>query len=228
MKLKIMGFDSIIDLEGSFISVIEIHNKKLFQKIISEIYDRIKGVEEKSELIIYNQLDEINYTKDIFFVDNLFSIDFNNRSIINKLYSEAIKNYTDYEMFNTLEKINFEILKLLNEVSNDIDVNIMYHNNIEFKDLLKFMNFKIDTPINTSMKENIFLLVDIMSEFKIYKFIILTNLKNYLDKNDIIEIYKYSEYKQINLILIESEKCEKIESETKLIIDEDFEDYIIK
>lgn len=223
-----MGFDSIIDLEGSFISVIEIHNKKLFQKIISEIYDRIKGVEEKSELIIYNQLDEINYTKDIFFVDNLFSIDFNNRSIINKLYSEAIKNYTDYEMFNTLEKINFEILKLLNEVSNDIDVNIMYHNNIEFKDLLKFMNFKIDTPINTSMKENIFLLVDIMSEFKIYKFIILTNLKNYLDKNDIIEIYKYSEYKQINLILIESEKCEKIESETKLIIDEDFEDYIIK
>ena len=228
MKLKIMGFDSIIDLEGSFISVIEIHNKKLFQKIISEIYDRIKGVEEKSELIIYNQLDEINYTKDIFFVDNLFSIDFNNRSIINKLYSEAIKNYTDYEMFNTLEKINFEILKLLNEVSNDIDVNIMYHNNIEFKDLLKFMNFKIDTPINTSMKENIFLLVDIISEFKIYKFIILTNLKNYLDKNDIIEIYKYSEYKQINLILIESEKCEKIESETKLIIDEDFEDYIIK
>lgn len=228
MKLKIMGFDSIIDLEGSFINVIEIHNKKLFQKIISEIYDRIKGVEEKSELIIYNQLDEINYTKDIFFVDNLFSIDFNNRSIINKLYSEAIKNYTDYEMFNTLEKINFEILKLLNEVSNDIDVNIMYHNNIEFKDLLKFMNFKIDTPINTSMKENIFLLVDIMSEFKIYKFIILTNLKNYLDKNDIIEIYKYSEYKQINLILIESEKCEKIESETKLIIDEDFEDYIIK
>src|SRR5690554_795 len=228
MKLKIMGFDSIIDLEGSFISVIEIHNKKLFQKIISEIYDRIKGVEEKSELIIYNQLDEINYTKDIFFVDNLFSIDFNNRSIINKLYSEAIKNYTDYEMFNTLEKINFEILKLLNEVSNDIEVNIMYHNNIEFKDLLKFMNFKIDTPINTSMKENIFLLVDIMSEFKIYKFIILTNLKNYLDKNDIIEIYKYSEYKQINLILIESEKCEKIESETKLIIDEDFEDYIIK
>jgi len=228
MKLKIMGFDSIIDLEGSFISVIEIHNKKLFQKIISEIYDRIKGVEEKSELIIYNQLDEINYTKDIFFVDNLFSIDFNNRTIINKLYSEAIKNYTDYEMFNTLEKINFEILKLLNEVSNDIDVNIMYHNNIEFKDLLKFMNFKIDTPINTSMKENIFLLVDIMSEFKIYKFIILTNLKNYLDKNDIIEIYKYSEYKQINLILIESEKCEKIESETKLIIDEDFEDYIIK
>ena len=93
-----MGFDSIIDLEGSFISVIEIHNKKLFQKIISEIYDRIKGVEEKSELIIYNQLDEINYTKDIYFVDNLFSIDFNNRSIINKLYSEAIKNYTDYEM----------------------------------------------------------------------------------------------------------------------------------
>ena len=55
----------------------------------------------------------------------------------------------------------------------------------------------------------------------------MTNLqKVYLEKEEIIEIYKYSLYNNIKLLILENSSNEKIENyEIKNIIDKEFDEF---
>ena len=55
----------------------------------------------------------------------------------------------------------------------------------------------------------------------------IPNLKIYLNDNELLELYKYSLYNNVNLLLIEKDFKEKLNYENVLIIDEDFNDYLI-
>ena len=48
-----------------------------------------------------------------------------------------------------------------------------------------------------------------------------------LSNEELVELYKYSLYNNVKLLLIEKNVTEKLEYEHILVIDEDFEDYII-
>lgn len=54
------------------------------------------------------------------------------------------------------------------------------------------------------------------------------NLKQYLNKVELIELYKYSIYNGVNIILIDSQAYGvKMEYERKLIIDNSLEEYML-
>ena len=55
---------------------------------------------------------------------------------------------------------------------------------------------------------------------------IIPNLKLFLNSEELVELYKYSLYNNINLISIERNLTEKLEYEKHFIIDENFNDFI--
>lgn len=227
MKLKIVGFESELNLDDYYVNVVEIHNKNLFHKIISQLYDKHRGLDVNNELKIIDDIEEINFKKDVYFVDNYFNVDANNRRIINRLYMEIVKNILDYGYGSEYDLLINNLIKLILHSSNEISINITFDNKIEINDFLKLLNIKIDEPMYCSIKENLYLLIDILSEFKMHKFILLCNLKNYIPIDELKELYKYSQYRKIKLVLIENVKDNKIENENKLIIDENYDDYIV-
>ena len=86
--------------------------------------------------------------------------------------------------------------------------------------------FKIDEQSYQSILEKLELFIDILSTLNISRFLIIPNLKDYLIEEEIIYLYKYSLYNNINLIIIQNDEKEKLEYERKLIIDENFIDFI--
>lgn len=56
----------------------------------------------------------------------------------------------------------------------------------------------------------------------------MINLKQYLNKNELIELYKYSIYNEINIVLVD---CETYGITTnngkKLVIDENLDEYVL-
>ena len=61
------------------------------------------------------------------------------------------------------------------------------------------------------------------------KFIVFVNLKQYLDDNELKELYKYSIYNNVNIILIDSQcyGCSH-DFEKKLIVDNNLVEFVVK
>ena len=64
------------------------------------------------------------------------------------------------------------------------------------------MKTKINTKNN--LLENILLLIDIESELNLDKLVVFVNLKSYLENEELIELYKYSLYKDIKILLVDN------------------------
>ena len=76
-----------------------------------------------------------------------------------------------------------------------------------------------------SIVDNIEYIINIISTLKIASVLVIPNLKVYLDEKELLEIYKYSIYNNVRLLIIENNKCEKImKYERKNIIDEEFDE----
>ena len=88
------------------------------------------------------------------------------------------------------------------------------------------MNIKINKE--DSILKNLFILIDVINELKNYNLLILVNLKQYLTKEELNEVYKYAIYNNVTLLLIDNtsygipQKYEK-----KLIIDDNLEEFIV-
>ena len=97
---------------------------------------------------------------------------------------------------------------------------------IDSYDLLKMYNVRIDIFSYTNPLNKIELLIEILSILKIADILIIPNLKSYLSEEELLELYKYGMYNNINIILLESRRWKKINYEKIIYIDEEFDEFL--
>ena len=116
---------------------------------------------------------------------------------------------------------------LIDEI-NEIPFEFNMNSDIDVQDLLKIFNVKIDTSCYISIVEKIEFIIDIISNFKIAEILVIPNLKTYLNEYELLEIYKYSIYNNVNLLLVENVLENKLlKYEQKNIIDENFDEMLL-
>ena len=226
MIMSIIGFENKINFKEEKINILEIYDKKLFRNFISEINEQCNGeVEENNDIVLMEDSKRLKINKTIYLLTDLFNIDFNTRKIINKIYSlisQNIKNRQDDE----LEKIILQLRKYLTEEINEIPFEFNMNSEIDIMDLLKVFEVKIDTTCYTTIVEKVEFMIDLISNLKIAEILVIPNLKTYLNVEELVEIYKYSIYNNVKLLIVENNKSNKtLIYEQKNIIDENFDEY---
>ena len=109
---------------------------------------------------------------------------------------------------------------------NELPFEFTMKSELEITEILKLFSLKIDDENYQTILEKVEILIDILSTLEISKILIIPNLKLYLNNNELVELYKYSLYNDIKLILIEREDYCKLKYEKVITIDENFYDYI--
>ena len=226
MIMSIIGFENKINFKEEKINILEIYDKKLFRNFISEINEQCNGeVEENNDIVLMEDSKRLKINKTIYLLTDLFNIEFNARKIINKIYSlisQNIKNRQDDE----LEKIILQLRKYLTEEINEIPFEFNMNSEIDIMDLLKVFEVKIDTTCYTTIVEKVEFMIDLISNLKIAEILVIPNLKTYLNVEELVEIYKYSIYNNVKLLIVENNKSNKtLIYEQKNIIDENFDEY---
>ena len=223
MKLKINGFDNEIIFNDENINILEIKDSKCFTHIIKILNEKINGIESNEIFLLDNNENELNMGKEMYMIFDLFNIDYNSKKIISKIYeiiSENIKKNQDHEIENETIKLRNYIIQEINE----LPFEFVMKRELEISEILKLYNLKID-PINyASILERAELLIDIISTLQIAKILVLPNLKTYLSED---ELYKYSLYNNVKLLLIERYNTKKLEYEKTMLIDETFDEEIL-
>lgn len=226
MKLKINGFENELIFDHENINILVIDNPQCFSHIIQLINDKSNGIESNEIFLLDDNENEINISKEIYLVCDLFNIDYSSKKILNKLYkiiSDNIQLSQDYVIENLSIKLRNYIIGEINELPFEFTMK----SELDIIDVLKLYDVKIDNSSYTNIIERLELLIDLISTLKIAAILVIPNLKMYLSEQELLELYKYSLYNNVKLLLIERNQMFKLEYEKILVIDENFDEQIL-
>lgn len=225
MKLNISFLDNTIEFSNENISVLEIENRDYFYRIVGKLNDISLGYNVEDVCIFGDDYKEINLCGKVNIIFDFFNFNFNSKkmqSLINKKINENINDVMMAELSKLYEKIRKAYLPVLN----DFDLNLNINSEFDVELMIKLLNISICSKEN--ILENLLLLLDVEKVLGINEIIIFINLKQYLNNEELVELYKYSVYNNIRILLIDSQAYGiKNEFERKLIVDEKLEEFLI-
>ena len=225
MKLIIKYIDNDIELKENEISAIEIENKRYFYRIVKDLYDIYDNELSEDIYMIDDNNKEINISNKI----KIF-IDYFNFKLDSKKYTNDITKYINKvlseETKETLLNQYKKIINLYKKELNNIDLPLVLDTDLDIENITKLIKVSIDT--NKELINNLFTLIDLENIFQTKNILVFINLKQYLSKEEIEELYKYSIYNRITLLLIDSQSYgTTLTNERKLIIDENLDEFML-
>lgn len=229
MKLKLAGIENEIDFSNN-INVIEIVDKRFFKAFLMELNEIISSGSTSDKLLLIKDGESKSLSKHVMLLFDIFNIDFNSKTILSKLYCE-LNNIVvlDDRVDNEYENLIQELLKYVREKTYEMPFECKIDDKISFKDILKTVSLKIDVNSYVKLEEKLMFLIDIISEFKLVDILMIANLKTYFSNEEIEEIYKYAICKNVKILLIENTNSQPmLLYENKLIIDDEFDDFLIQ
>lgn len=226
MKLKINGFNNELEIYGDKINVLVIEDTKCFTNIIQILNNKNAGITSNDIFLLDKNDRELKIENEMYIATDLFNIEYNSKKILSKIYDKISKNIEiseDTKIQNLLLEIRKNIITEINELPFEFTMS----DNIDIVNMLKLYNLKIDTLAYQNILEKLEFLIDLNATLNIFSILVIPNLKVYLSHEELLELYKYSLYNNIKLLLIEKDINSKTEYEHILLIDKEFDDYVI-
>lgn len=225
MKIKISFLDSELDFSVSNIYSLEVHNKKYLYRI-SKLFYMLSNDINIDDLKAYDKNnEEILITNKIRFFTNYFDFNFNSKKYNNDITKYIISNLEQYDSEKILKTYR-KICELLNKELLKLDLPISVNVEEGITNVIKLLKYSINNK--EELLDNLLLLIDLETILNSNKILCFINLKQYLSKEELKELYKYATYNSVNFILIDSIEYNCIKEYEKLIIiDENLEDYMI-
>lgn len=226
MILSIFGFENKIIFKEDRVNVLEIYNKKMFYNLVDLINTKCNGEDDENNQIVLLENDQsIKFEGNIFILTDVFNLDLNTKKVLNKIYrliSNNISNRQDYELNNLMLKLRNYFVEEINELPFEFNMS----SELETETLLKAFNLKLDVSCYITLIEKLEFIIDLIATLGLAKILVIPNLKIYLNETEIVEIYKYAIYNNINLMILENCCYETLlDYEVKNIIDNEFDEF---
>ena len=225
MKINVNYLENEIDIVPDCVFAIEIENKKYFYRLTHELYNIYQGI-VSNEITLYDDSNqEITGTNKIKIFINYFDFQLDSKKYINDI-SKYIENNISEE--NKMKLINEykKIISLYKKSLNEIDLPICINPDFDVESLTKLLKIKLE--MKNEILDNLLLIIDLENALNRKNILFFINLKQYLTNDELLELYKYSIYRQIPIVLIDSQNYgTSLKYEKKLIIDSELDEFMI-
>lgn len=220
MKIIHPIFQEPIVLEDDKVCVIQIENKRCYRELLCEIFYQSNHTLE-GRFLVTEEAKSFDLGKDVHIITDILSIDSNQRKIISKLYQRLEATAEENDFYLETQEVLSKIQKFISLLTDNETVALNFKEEVSLQDLFKIADVKIESE-NSRLLEKLLDYLGIVQEFLKPKCIIVMGLKQFFEKEELEEIYKFAVYQEIQLVLIENVRdVENYEREEKVIIDED-------
>lgn len=217
MKFRFSFIDKQIEISDEYIRCIEVENNNYFWRIVNNLNNYCNQSENINELIV-----EENF--DIDLLIDYFNISSNSKKYLTNIL-KYIENNIDDDNYEKIRKNYNKIVDIFLRTIYDLDLPLNISNDFSINKLLKLMNISIKDT--NDLLQNVLTYIEISMLIQ-QKMIIFINLKSYLSKAELIEIYKYCIYNKVKILLIDNNLYgATLDYEKKLIIDCNLEEYTL-
>ncbi|MCR5117559.1 MAG: type II-A CRISPR-associated protein Csn2 [Lachnospiraceae bacterium] len=210
-----IGFDYSFK-ENEILSLV-IESPTLFSEFVGSLWNQCDG--RDGSFSLYENDKAHNISKEMECLVNPFAVDCNDKKIIAALYKE-LKTIADESYQEEVASTNLIILNLLDKISESSFYPLDYSFESDIISLLKLYDVHICLEEDTLIERllNYFRLKKKLCDTSIF---VAVNIHQYLNKEDIIELYKSLFYEKIFFISVESQDVPIYPNEKRYIIDKD-------
>lgn len=217
MKLIHTGYDLTMELKENQINVLSIENRMAYSEILRDMWNQVQGLE--GSFILSDKEKQLKISKEMECIFNPFSLNCNDRKILNKLYQE-IKEQLDSFQLEEAMVLNANINKFLDGLLMKIPYALKYNPDFDLAGLLKLYNLEVEGSGETVL-ERIVEYLRVMSKVCDVHNYFFVGLKQYLSEEELEKLYEFIFYEKINLILAEAIQPSLLSVEKCWIIDKD-------
>ncbi len=224
MNLNVKYFDNTIVFNKEFINVLEIENKKYFYRFIKDLYF-ISSSNITEDVHFFENEKEINMSNKLKIYVDFFDFQFDSKKYANDISKYVSANISDDDKSSLVALYN-KMVKQYSKILNDAEIPLRIENEFSVDNLNKLMKISIDNK--EDLLDNLLLLIDLEKALKLNNLLVFVNLKQYLSKDELSELYKYSIYNEVIIFLVDSQSygvC--LNYEKKHIIDENLDEFVL-
>lgn len=217
MKLVNKFYNIEIELKENQVTVIAVENPEAYSKCVGDIWNQVSGNEGD---FILSECDKLkNISKEVDCIINPFSLDCSNKRIVTRLYQE-LKLQADNLMQEEVSMLNANIIEFIDKLLLSVPYNTTYELDIDISNLLKLYNVGIETKAQR-LVDVIVEYFKVMSKLCNVNIFVFIDLKHYLSKEHLEQLYQELFYLKIYLVIIEPIQTERLQNEKYWIVDKD-------
>lgn len=224
MKLNVKYFENSIVFNNTETNVLEIENKAMFYRFIRDLHS-INSYGVYEDIKFFGEDTEINMINKLKIYTDFFDFQFDSKKSINDI-SKYVSSSVNEEDKDKIKSLYNKIIKSYEKILNEIDLPLCVDNEFNFDNFSKLIKIAIETK--DELFDNLLLLIDLERVLKSKCLLVFVNLKQYLSKNELIELYKYAIYNNVNIFLVDSQSYGiTLKYEKKLIIDDNLDEFVL-
>lgn len=210
-----IGID--ISVPEDKILVITLERPDVFSKVLNDMWQQTKGLEGAVAIVEGEEVIKLSKTAHMIF--NPFDIDCNDRKVLNAIYSE-IKEISSEQHLDIIAEANQKNIELIDVIADKLDYSITYDLDVDIIDIFKMYGVKLLTD-DECLTSRIIDYIKLLHRILKTNFFILVNFKQFLNIDDIKNIYEAAIYEKVNLVVIQTNYKDKIVNEYNVIVDAD-------
>lgn len=218
MKLVHCDLENVLMCDNIFCTEWIIESPILFSKYVHELYGQCQGTEGNFVLSNHNKI--LDIAKSVEMILNPFSIDINDKKIINKLYSQLNEIAIASENYLYTQEVMQVIYQYISELEQKTEHILFTENQIDLPVLFKAAGVRheiFEEDFVHTISRYIRIICDVLK----VKVIVFVNLRSYLSDIQLEEILKETNYQEVKILMIESNEKSCLAGVKRYIIDSD-------
>jgi CRISPR-associated protein Csn2 len=190
----------------------------LFRRFTESLWNQANGME--GEIFLTQGDKQIKLNKEGCVIFNPYSVDVNEKKIINRIYSE-IQETVEQNFYVQKSEINSAVVALLDEVDTHLPYPLDYSLNLDFQQLLKMYGVKIEMQ-DTELMERIVNYIRLSHQVLGTTLFIFVHFRDYFSQGELSRLNEMIRYEQIAVLMVENTlNPEKSVNEKWWIVDKD-------
>lgn len=207
----------IFEEKDNFVELI-IESPECFGAYIFELSEQCQG--QEGRYVLSDKEKELDIAKNIEIIFDIFSLEINEKRILNKLYSEMSELAKSEEFFVQTQEVIQGIQKYLLDLEYATDYILTFEQELELSTLFKAVGLRHE-EIEENYFERIIRYVKVVVSILHIKVLVFVNLRSYLTDEQVRELMNEALRQQIRIVFVENSQKNCIEGGKRYIIDKD-------
>lgn len=218
MKLAYVDLSRPIELDYQKATEWVIESPELFVQYTQMLYQQMEGAE--GEFILSENDEILDFSKQAEIILNPFGLDFNDRRIQKKLYSELQKAAYGENAFLDTQKIEAELKNYIYQLEYISGYDISVNEELDLTGIFKALDVQMDEP-ELDFCERLVQYMKIMAELLGKKLMIFVNIRSYINEEQLKRVMETAVHNELALLFIENIQRDFSNDRRYYIIDKD-------
>ena len=223
MNLVLSGFSEALTLGSDRVSVLEVHNRRLFARICQSLASELDS-EALEPYALWNGEDRRSSRNYFLFVFNPFELPWSERALMGEVLERVEGMFlAEDDVRQEIEAVGRALSERVASLGLRLQSDYAFEVQWEMRKYLKAFDFGVEVDPFDALLDNLIKFLKFASDAAFEKQLVFVNLKNFLEPDEVQEFYRQAVFLELNVLLLENVPDDAVfEYERKMCIDKDF------